>query len=37
MGEESPCVGVCTVSEDGVCIGCKRTIEEIIEAGMDEE
>ena len=30
----SPCVGVCTLDKDGIrCIGCDRTIEEIIESG----
>ena len=27
----TPCVGICKL-EDNVCIGCKRTIEEIKEA-----
>ena len=26
----SPCVALCKLSEDDICIGCKRTIEEII-------
>ena len=30
---DSPCVGTCTLDENDVCIGCNRTIEEIIEAG----
>jgi predicted Fe-S protein YdhL (DUF1289 family) len=30
----SPCIGVCTLDEDGIrCIGCGRTIEEIISYG----
>jgi predicted Fe-S protein YdhL (DUF1289 family) len=27
----TPCIGVCTL-KDNICIGCKRTIEEIKEA-----
>jgi predicted Fe-S protein YdhL (DUF1289 family) len=34
--DDSPCVGVCTLNEDNVCIGCNRTIEEIAEAGNAE-
>ncbi len=30
---DSPCIGTCTLNEEGICIGCDRTIEEIIEAG----
>jgi uncharacterized protein len=29
----SPCVGVCRLDASNVCIGCGRTIEEIISAG----
>lgn len=25
----SPCVRVCTLNDDDVCIGCKRTVDEI--------
>ncbi len=28
---ETPCIGVCKL-KDNICIGCKRTIEEIKEA-----
>jgi|TARA_R110002096_G_scaffold359739_2_gene552640 predicted Fe-S protein YdhL (DUF1289 family) len=27
---ESPCINVCKLDDNLVCIGCKRTIEEII-------
>jgi predicted Fe-S protein YdhL (DUF1289 family) len=27
----TPCIGICTL-KDNICIGCKRTIEEIKEA-----
>lgn len=27
----SPCVDVCTLDDEQVCIGCKRTIREIID------
>ena len=26
----SPCVALCKLTEEDICIGCKRTIEEII-------
>ena len=26
----TPCIRVCTLDRDGVCIGCHRTVEEII-------
>lgn len=32
----SPCIGICEL-EDGVCIGCNRTIEEIVNAGQSSE
>lgn len=25
----SPCIGVCTVDDDGICMGCERTLDEI--------
>jgi len=28
-GIETPCVGVCEIDEEGICIGCDRTREEI--------
>jgi len=33
---DSPCIGVCEL-EDGVCVACDRTIEEIIDAGRSSE
>lgn len=27
----SPCINICEINEDGICIGCKRTLEEISE------
>jgi len=27
--DENPCVGICTIGEDGRCEGCGRTEEEI--------
>jgi predicted Fe-S protein YdhL (DUF1289 family) len=27
----SPCINICTLDDDGVCVGCKRTIREIID------
>jgi hypothetical protein len=32
----SKCVRVCRLDADGVCIGCKRTIEQITQAGIDK-
>ena len=29
----SPCTGVCTMGEEGVCLGCGRTIKEISQYG----
>ena len=29
----SPCIGVCKLDKDKICIGCGRTIEEIKKAG----
>jgi predicted Fe-S protein YdhL (DUF1289 family) len=31
MDIKSPCISLCQVNEEGVCIGCKRTLEEISE------
>jgi predicted Fe-S protein YdhL (DUF1289 family) len=25
----SPCVNICTLAEDGTCMGCRRTVAEI--------
>jgi len=25
----SPCISICTMAEDGHCMGCRRTVEEI--------
>lgn len=30
---ESPCVGVCTMDDDGRCLGCFRTLTEIAQWG----
>ncbi|MHC1706664.1 MAG: DUF1289 domain-containing protein [Bacteroidales bacterium] len=29
MSVKSPCIDVCTLDQEGVCLGCKRTKEEI--------
>ncbi len=26
---ETPCVKICVIDEDGLCVGCARTLEEI--------
>jgi predicted Fe-S protein YdhL (DUF1289 family) len=28
----TPCVGICRLNEDGICLGCFRTIQQIKEA-----
>ena len=28
--KDSPCIGVCTLNEDSICIGCDRHIDEIM-------
>ena len=33
--DDSPCIGMCTLNKDGVCIGCERTLEEIHEAYLE--
>jgi predicted Fe-S protein YdhL (DUF1289 family) len=32
----SPCIGVCKLNPDNVCVGCGRTIDEIIKAGTQQ-
>ncbi len=32
---EKKCISICKLDQNGVCIGCKRTVEEIIKAGLD--
>ena len=32
---DSPCIGICTLVNDR-CIGCNRTIKQIIQAGKDD-
>lgn len=34
--EDSPCIGVCTLNEENICIGCDRHIDEIMERGNAE-
>ena len=29
----SPCVGICTIDDDGLCAGCLRTLDEIARWG----
>ncbi len=29
---DPPCIGICTINKDGICIGCNRTVKEIHEA-----
>ncbi|TJZ77584.1 DUF1289 domain-containing protein [Chitiniphilus eburneus] len=34
----SPCVALCRLDEDGVCVGCRRTVDEIAAwSGMDDD
>ena len=32
---DAPCIGICTLNEDDICIGCGRTVQEIHEAYLD--
>ena len=35
---KSPCISVCALNDDGVCIGCWRTVEEIADwSALDNE
>ncbi|MEM7764552.1 MAG: DUF1289 domain-containing protein [Pseudomonadota bacterium] len=34
MSPQSPCISVCTLDEDSVCMGCFRTLDEIIDWTM---
>ena len=33
--DNPPCIGICTLNKDGVCIGCERTLDEIHEAYLN--
>jgi predicted Fe-S protein YdhL (DUF1289 family) len=34
----TPCIGICRMDEDGLCVGCRRTLAEIARWGsMDDE
>ena len=33
--DNSPCIGICSLNKNGVCIGCERTLEEIHEAYLE--
>ena len=33
--KDSPCIGICTLNEHGICIGCNRHIDDIIKMGND--
>ena len=35
--KDTPCIGICTLNEQNVCIGCNRHIDEIVQAGNAEE
>ena len=39
MSVESPCISVCRIGDDGYCVGCGRTIDEIRgwKSSSDEE
>lgn len=32
---DPPCIGICTLNENGICIGCERTLEEIHDAYLE--
>ena len=33
--DDSPCIGICTLNKNGVCIGCERTLREIHDAYLE--
>ena len=33
--KDSPCIGVCTLNAEDICIGCHRHIEDIMKMGDD--
>ena len=33
--DDPPCIGICTLNKDGVCIGCERTLQEIHDAYLE--
>ena len=33
---DTPCIGICTLNENKICIGCNRHIDEIIQRGREE-
>ena len=37
MDDENPCIGLCTIGEDGRCEGCGRTEDEIYGAAETAE
>ena len=32
---DPPCIGICTLNKDGICIGCNRTVKEIHDAYLE--
>ncbi len=34
---DTPCIGICTLNENKICIGCNRHIDEIIQRGREEK
>ena len=32
---DPPCIGICTLNDKDICIGCGRTVQEIHEAYLD--
>jgi predicted Fe-S protein YdhL (DUF1289 family) len=34
---DSPCIGVCILDENDICIGCNRHMKEIIENGNETD
>tara|TARA_B100000424_G_scaffold227849_1_gene188802 strand:+ start:5056 stop:5241 length:186 start_codon:yes stop_codon:yes gene_type:complete len=37
VSKDTPCIGICTLNEQDVCIGCNRHIDEIVQAGNADE
>lgn len=34
--DDSPCIGVCVLNKQEVCVGCWRTLAEIVDYGKDK-
>ncbi|MFK8051990.1 MAG: DUF1289 domain-containing protein [Woeseiaceae bacterium] len=37
LSPQSPCISICTLDEQDVCMGCARTLDEIIDWAMMDD